>query len=82
MRVLEVEMSQEIAWLGGYDEATAALEQCFDLPKKDIAALVRMAWSNGGCLSKHQRKQYAHLPDAVLDEVEVVVRQVFRFWDD
>jgi hypothetical protein len=40
---------------------------------------VRMAWGNSGFLSKHRRKQYAHLPDAVLDEVEAVVRRVFSF---
>ncbi|WP_139282167.1 hypothetical protein [Thiothrix caldifontis] len=76
-QAIEVEMPQEMAWLDGYDQATTALEQRFDLPKKDIAALVRMAWGNGGHLSKHRRKQYAHLPDSVLDEVETVVRQAF-----
>jgi hypothetical protein len=78
-QAIEVEMPQEIAWLEGYDKATTTLEQRFDLPKKDIAALVRMAWGNSGFLSKHRRKQYAHLPDAVLDEVEAVVRRVFSF---
>lgn len=81
-QAIEVEMPQEMAWLDGYDQATAALEQRFDLPKKDIAALVRMAWGNDGHLSKHRRKQYAHLPDTLMDEVEVVVKQVFRFKDD
>ncbi|UJS24283.1 Fic family protein [Thiothrix winogradskyi] len=81
-QAIEVEMPQEMAWLDGYDQATTALEQRFDLPKKDIAALVRMAWGNGGDLSKHRRKQYAHLPDSVLDEVETVVRQAFQFGND
>ncbi|QTR49389.1 Fic family protein [Candidatus Thiothrix anitrata] len=76
-QAIEVEMPREIAWLDAYDEATALLEQRFDLPKKDIATLVRMAWSNNGELSKHRRKQYAHLPDKVLDEIESVVKQTF-----
>lgn len=38
-----------------------------------------MAWGNSGYLSKHRRKQYAHLPDSVLDEVEAVLGRCFAW---
>jgi hypothetical protein len=76
-RAVEEEIPRELAWLQGYDLAFAALEKEFDLPQKDVSALIRMIHSNKGRLSLHRRKQYAALPDEVLDRIETVVRQSF-----
>jgi hypothetical protein len=71
------EIPREIAWLQGYDAAFAQLNDEFDLPRKDLSALIRMIQSNKGVLSAHRRKQYQHLPRAVLDRIEEVVREAF-----
>jgi len=72
------EIPHELAWLHGYDEAFARLEQEFDLPQKDLSALIRMAHSNHGVLSQNRRKQYTYVPEAVLDRIEAVVRETFN----
>jgi len=72
------EIPNELAWLKGYDEAFARLDSELDLPRKDLSALIRMAQSQGGKLSVNRRRQYAHLPDAVLDRIEEVVGSVFN----
>lgn len=71
------ELPREIAWLQGYDQAFMTLERELDLPQKDLAGLIRMAYSNQGTLSLNRRKQYAHLPESVLTRIETVVRQTF-----
>ena len=76
-QAVQVEIPQEIAWLRGYDAAFRQLEAEFDLPRKDLSALIRMIQSNRGTLSANRRRQYARLPAAVLDRIETVVRQVF-----
>lgn len=76
-RAVREEIPRELAWLRGYDLAFGILDQALDIPQRDLSALIRMAQSNQGTLSKHRRKQYAHLPPAVLDHIETVVRQAF-----
>jgi hypothetical protein len=75
---VEEEIPCQMAWLKGYDRAQQSLQAAFDLPNKDIAALIRMIESNEGKLSQHRRKQYAHLPETVLDRIEVCVRRAFN----
>ena len=77
-RAVEEEIPRELAWLEAYDVAFAALDREFDLPQKDLSALIRMIHSNKGSLSLHRRKQYSTLPEEVLDRIEAVVRQSFQ----
>ena len=74
---VEEEIPSELAWLAGYDQAFAQLDQEFELPRKDLSALIRMAQSHHGRLSGHRRKQYSHLPANVMDRIELVVQQAF-----
>jgi hypothetical protein len=74
---VEDEIPRELAWLRGFDRALRQLEAAFDLPQKDISALIRMIYTNAGTLSAHLRKQYAHLPPWVLDQIEALVRKAF-----
>ena len=74
---VDEEIPREIMWLQGYDSAFSALNDEFDLPQKDISALIRMIHSNKGTLSLHRRKQYSYLPDDVLDRIEKVVGMSF-----
>jgi len=71
------EIPNELAWLKGYDEAFAAVDAAYNLPKSDISALIRMIHSNSGTLSANRRKQFAHLPEEVLDAIEKIVQQAF-----
>jgi hypothetical protein len=74
--VLE-EIPRELAWLVGYDTAFQLIAAEFDLPNKDISALIRMIQTNHGKLSMNKRKQFLHLPDNVLDRVEVITQTAF-----
>lgn len=76
-RSVQEEIPRELAWLQGYDNAFAILDQELDIPQKDLSALIRAAQSNQGTLSLNKRKQYVHLPQAVLNRIEAVVRQSF-----
>lgn len=71
------EIPRELAWLRGYDLAFARLDRDIDIPRKDLAALIRMAQSSQGNLSLNRRKQYAHLPEEVLNHIEAVVQASF-----
>lgn len=76
-QAVEDEIPRELAWLSGYDKAFERLDAEFDLPAKDLSALIRMAQSNQGRLSTRRRKQHFHLPADVLDRIEEVVRESF-----
>ncbi len=76
------EIPQEIAYLRGYDEAFTQIDAKYNLPKNDISALIRMVKSGDGKLSENRRKQYAHLPAEVLDDIETVIRGAFALDPD
>lgn len=76
-RAVREEIPRELAWLAGYDIAFQQIATAFDLPNKDISALIRMIQSNQGSLSAHWRKQFAHLPEEVLDRIETLARDAF-----
>lgn len=71
------EIPQEVAYLRGYDEAFGWIDAKYNLPKSDISALIRMVKSNGGKLSGNRRKQYAHLPSEILDDIEAAIQAAF-----
>lgn len=71
------EMPRELRFLLAYDHAFETLNKEFDLPRADLSALIRMVNGNGGALSKAKRKRYVHLPDHVIDRIEIVVREAF-----
>ena len=76
-QAVEEEIPRELAWLSGYDTAFEQLDAEFELPRKDLSALIRMAQTSQGQLSARRRKQYFHLPADVLDRIEEVVRESF-----
>lgn len=76
-RAVQEEIPRELAWLKGYDIALKQLDSEFDIPQKDLSALIRMIHSNNGKLSENRRKQFYYLPPEVLARVEEVVRQAF-----
>lgn len=81
-QAINVAIPNEVAFLYGYDRALAMINEQIDLPQKDISALIRMIHSNDGVLSQHRRKQYAHLPATVLDQIEALVRSAFAHQAD
>ena len=76
-KAVREEIPRELAWLVGYDAAFQQIVAEFDLPNKDISALIRMIQSNHGKLSGNKRKQFAHLPNNVLDRIEAIIQDVF-----
>lgn len=74
---VEQEIPRELAWLTGYDRALERIEAAFDLPARDIGKLIRMIAGNNGQLAKGKRKQFAYLPDDVLEGIEAMVRESF-----
>jgi hypothetical protein len=71
------EIPNELRYLHGYDAAFAELNATFDLPRSSISKLIRMINSNDGVLSATKRKPFAHLPEAVIDQIEGIVRASF-----
>lgn len=77
-QAVQDEIPKELAYLRSYDSAFAQLNNEFDLPQKDLSALIRMIQSNNGTLSAHRRKQYGHLPADVLDRIELVAKEALE----
>ncbi|MDE3023435.1 MAG: Fic family protein [Pseudomonadota bacterium] len=73
-KAIREEIPRELAWLVGYDSAFEQIVAEFDLPNKDISALIRMIHSNHGRLSENKRKKFAHLPDNVLSRIEAITQ--------
>jgi hypothetical protein len=76
-KAVQEEIPRELAWLAGYDIAFQQITATFDLPNKDISALIRMIQANQGRLSGNRRKQFAHLPQDVLERIEAITRDAF-----
>jgi hypothetical protein len=76
-QAVRFEIPAELAFLSGYDEAITTVDREFDLPQKDVGVLVRSIRSNGFALSKGRRKQYPHVPDAVLERIVEIVKNSF-----
>ena len=76
-KAVREEIPRGLAWLVGYDIAFQQITEAFDLPNKDISALIRMIQSNQGNLSAHRRKQFAHLPEEVLNRIEAITQGAF-----
>ena len=76
-KAVQEEIPRELAWLVGYDTAFQQISAEFDLPNKDISALIRMIQSNQGKLSENRRKQFAHLPEDVLNRIEAITQNAF-----
>ena len=76
-KAVREEIPRGLAWLVGYDIAFQQITEAFDLPNKDISALIRMIHSNQGNLSAHRRKQFAHLPEEVLNRIEAITQGAF-----
>lgn len=76
-KAVREEIPRELAWLVGYDAAFQRIAAEFDLPNKDISALIRMIQSNQGRLSENRRRQFAHLPEGVFARIEAITREAF-----
>ena len=76
-KAVQEKIPRELAWLVGYDTAFQLITAQFDLPNKDISALIRMIQSNQGGLSGNRRKQFVHLPKDVLDRIEAITHDAF-----
>ena len=76
-KAVREEIPRELAWLVGYDIAFQQISEVFDLPNKDISALIRMIHSNQGKLSAHRRKQFAYLHEEVLNRIEAITQGAF-----
>lgn len=81
-KAVQEEIPRELAWLIGYDAAFQQITAEFDLPNKDISALIRMIQANHGELSMNKRKQFSHLPDNVLDRIEAITQTAFGREDE
>ena len=72
---VHVEVPLEVRFLVVFDAARRIVDREFDLPSKDINVLVRSAIDQGGKLSNNRRKQFVHVPGAVLDRIEEIVTE-------
>lgn len=79
LEALRKDLREEVAFLACYDETVRRVSERFDVAGSTLSKLIRMAYQNGGVLSRNRRKQFAHLvePDA-FDFIEAQVRGVIR----
>jgi hypothetical protein len=79
LEALRKDLREEVAFLACYDETVRRVNERFDLAGSTLSKLIRMAYQNGGVLSKNRRNQFAHLvePEA-LDFIEAQVCQLIR----
>lgn len=69
---------KEADYLRRFDTAYAHINSRFDIMNKDLHALIRMAYGNGGRLSLNRRKQYlSRIQPTVLDAIEAEVQEAF-----
>ncbi|HEY7889423.1 MAG TPA: Fic family protein [Steroidobacteraceae bacterium] len=79
LEALRKDLREEVAFLGCYDETVRRVNERFDLAGSTLSKVIRMAYQNGGVVSKNRRKQFAHLvePEA-LDFIEAQVSELIR----
>jgi len=79
LEALRKDLREEVAFLASYDQTVRQVNERFDLAGSTLSKLIRMAYQNGGVLSKNRRKQFAHLVEPkALDFIEAQVREVIR----
>jgi hypothetical protein len=64
--------------LDAYEVATQRIDAEFDIPQYDVSTLIRSIVANRGRLPPDWRNRYRYLPDAVVQRIEAIVREVFR----
>jgi Fic/DOC family len=71
LETLRHDLRAEVRYLGSYDMVVRAVNERFDIQGPLLTTLVRMAYQNGGSLSKHRRKQYEDRVDPnVMDYID------------
>lgn len=77
LETLRHDLQAEVRYLDSYDAVVRAVNERFDIQGSLLATLVRMAYQNGGRLSKHRRKQYEdHVDPRVLDYIYEQMKSV------
>lgn len=75
---LDTSLIKESEYLRRFDAVRAYINSQYDILDKDLHALIRMAYSNGGRLSQNRRKQYLHrVPPQAFNAIEGQVQEVF-----
>lgn len=79
-RTITHDLSEEISFLLGFDNAYAALKTVFDWPEHSLDLFIRLVHQNGGQLSRNKRQShFKWMADNELKEWERVVREAFKF---
>jgi hypothetical protein len=61
-----------------YERAMHRIDAEFDIPQYDVSSLIRLIQANHGRLPAAKHQRYEYLPDAVLQRIEAIVREVFQ----
>jgi Fic/DOC family len=78
-RTITHDLSEEISFLLGFDNAYDALKAVFDWPEHSLDLFIRLVHQNGGHLSKNKRESHFRwMTDHELKEWEQVVREAFK----
>ncbi|ANB77350.1 hypothetical protein AYM40_35330 [Paraburkholderia phytofirmans OLGA172] len=60
-----------------YERAIQRIDAEFDIPQYDVSGLIRLIRANDGRLPADKYERFGYLPDAVLQRIEAIVREVF-----
>jgi hypothetical protein len=73
---LRNDLQGEVEFLRAYDATVRAVNERFDVPGSTLSKLIRMAWSKGGTLLLHRRRQFETMVQpSVFDLIEATLRE-------
>ena len=73
---LRQDLQGEVEFLHCYDAVLGETDERFDIPGSTLSKLIRMAYQQGGVLSKNRRKQFLdEVPPEAFDFIETAVRE-------
>jgi Fic/DOC family len=79
LEALRKDLRDEVTYLACYDEIVRRVNDRYDLAGSTLSKLIRMAYQNGGVLSKNRRKQFVHLVGLeALEFIEAQVRELLQ----
>lgn len=76
-QTINTELTTEILFIRGYDQAKIAIRDVVDMPSKRLDMLIKLLYQNKGTLSNGKRAQFSEITDDELARIEVAFQAAF-----
>lgn len=78
-RTIDVELTEELAFLANYDRTKKAIQEIVDMPDRDIDLFIRLCLQNNGRLAARKRaSHFSSLSDGEVARMEQAVQSGYR----